>query len=232
MTVEDVMTQQVIAVGPEALLKEVARTLAENEISGVPVVDDGVVIGIVSETDLIRGEMPTEPTGRKWHVLAHEDNGIEPHGLARTAAETMSSPAITIAGRETLEAAAALMTARDINRLPVVDGRGLAGIVTRADLVRAFARSDDELREDVVRAVRSEWIPPETVTIEVTAGEVFLSGEVTLPKAANSVVTAVEAIPGVVCVHSQLVQGEYDDGRKNFVSRTARRMAGMSTPTS
>jgi CBS domain-containing protein len=142
----------------------------------------------------------------------------------------MTAPPVTIAGRETLEAAAALMTGRDINRLPVVDGRGLAGIVTRADLVRAFARSDEEIEEEVVRVLRTEWIPPETVEVEVTAGEVLLRGEVKLPKAAKAVVPAVEAIPGVVRVHSELVQGEYDDGRPPLARRAARRMAGSTTP--
>jgi len=228
MTVEDVMTQEVITVGLATPLKEVAQTLAENEISGVPVVDDGLVVGVVSETDLIRDEAPSEATSR-WHMSTQENNGAAPRGLARTTAEAMTTPAITIVGNETLEAAAALMTARDINRLPVVDRRGLAGIVTRADLVRALARSDDEIRVDVVRALRTEWIQPETVTPEVTAGEVFLGGEVKLPKAATSIVPLVEAIPGVVSVHSELVQGQYDEGRKNFVRRAATRMSTGTT---
>jgi CBS domain-containing protein len=63
MTVEDVMTKEVITVGPETPLKDVARTLAVNEISGVPVVDDGVVVGVVSETDLVRVSSP-EPKPR------------------------------------------------------------------------------------------------------------------------------------------------------------------------
>jgi CBS domain-containing protein len=231
MTVEDVMTKEVITVRPETPLKEVARTLALNEISGVPVTDAGVVIGVVSETDLIRGEAPAETRGRSRHLFAHEPDGDEPRGLARTAGEAMTTPPLTIEGRETLEAAATLMSARDINRLPVVDDRGLAGIVTRADLVRALARSDEEIHADVVRTLRSEWIPPETVTVEVTAGKVFLSGEVTLPKAVQTVVPAVEAIPGVVSVHSGLVEGSYDDGRPGFARRTAKRLSGMTSPT-
>jgi len=227
MTVEDVMTKEVITVAPETPLRDVARTLAENEVSGVPVVDDGAVLGVVSETDLVRGEAPNEQDGG-WHLFSHSSKGVEPRGLARTAAEAMTAPAITVAGRDTLEAAVAIMTARDINRLPVVDSRGLAGIVTRADLVRAFARPDDEIHKDVIRVLRSEWIPLETVTVEVRSGEVYLSGEVNLPKAAKSIVPVVSSIPGVVTVHSELVQGEYDDGRENFARRAARRMSGTT----
>ena len=231
MTVEDVMSTKVIAVGPDTPLKEVARTLAANEISGVPVVDDGVVIGVISETDLIRGELPGTEAAHKRHLFSHDNgNGASHHGLDRTAGEAMTTPPITIAGAETLEAAAALMTARDINRLPVVDLRGLAGIVTRADLVRAFARSDEEIKKDVIRVLRTEWVPPETVEVQVTAGEVFLKGEVTLPKAANAVVPAVEAIPGVVRVRSELVQGDYDAGRPSLARRAANRMtSGVTT---
>ena len=97
------------------------------------------------------------------------------------------------------------MTERGVNRLPVVDGRGLVGIVTRADLVRAFARPDDEIREDVLHTLRHMWISPHNVEVEVHRGEVTLRGTVDIPKLAEKVPPEIEAVPGVVSVTSELV---------------------------
>jgi CBS domain-containing protein len=155
MIVDDVMTEDVITVLPSLLLKDAARLMGEHGISGFPVVEDGQVIGVVSEGDILEKQRgPGE--GR-----LHRNRKFS----ARTVADAMTSPAITVLGRSTLPAVAALMSDRGVNRLPVVDGRGLVGIVTRADLVRAFARSDEEIRQDVMHTLKQLWVSRETVAV-------------------------------------------------------------------
>lgn len=196
MIVDDVMTRDVISVPPNTLLKEVARLLIERGISGVPVEEDGKVLGVVSEADIVSKERGR----RKWWLRPN------PRLHARTAGDAMTSPAITIQGRRSISSAAALMSDHGVNRLPVVDDRGLVGIVTRADLVRAFARPDEDIRQDVVKTLRSLWVSPQTVRVEVRRGEVTLRGAVTLPKIVKRVPAAIERVPGVVSVKSELVE--------------------------
>lgn len=196
MIVDDVMTRDVISVPTNTLLREVASLLIEHGISGVPVKEHGEVVGVVSETDIVSKER-----GRpKWWLRRN------PKLHARTAGDAMTSPAITIKGRCSISSAAALMSDHQINRLPVVDDRGLVGIVTRADLVRAFARPDEDIRQDVVRTLRDLWVSPHTIRVDVDRGEVILRGTVTMPKIVRKVPAAIERVPGVVSVKSELVE--------------------------
>ena len=156
-TVGDIMTRSVLAVRPETPLKEVARLLVERRISGLPVVDDaGRVLGVVSEADLLVKEqdpeaLPRRPLARIFGDSA-ETRRLLAKAEARTAGDAMTAPAITIDAGQSVHAAAALMIGRKVNRLPVIaDGR-LVGIVTRADIVRTFVRTDEELAE----AIRGE----------------------------------------------------------------------------
>jgi CBS domain-containing protein len=196
MIVDDVMTKEVITVPPSLLLKDVAQLMTEHAVSGLPVVEDGNVIGVVSEADILEKQRgPGE--GR-----LHRNRKFR----ARTAGDAMTTPAITVLGRSTLPAAAALMGDRGVNRLPVIDGRGLVGIVTRADLVRAFARPDEDIRQDIIHTLKHLWVSPQTVDVAVQHGEVTLRGTVTLPRLAKKVPAAIEEVPGVVSVKSELVE--------------------------
>jgi CBS-domain-containing membrane protein len=210
MNVRDVMTTDVVTVAPAAPLKEVAEVLVEHRITGVPVVsDDGEVLGVVSEGDILFKERgPMERKG----VLGWLS---DPYGMegqlkleARTAADAMSTPAKTIASWWSTAAAAALMLDAQVNRLPVVDNNGrLVGIVTRGDLVRAFVRSDEEIareiREDVLR--RTFWLDaPDAVTVQVAAGKVTLTGVVDTRTDAELVPAVVRKVPGVIEVDAAI----------------------------
>src|SRR5206468_3331938 len=98
------------------------------------------------------------------------------------------------------------MVEKGINRLPVVSGGRLVGIITRADLVRAFHRPDEEIdreiRDDVL--LNTLWIDPKRVSISVSNGEVSLTGEVETRTQAELVEAYVRRVPGVVDVHSKL----------------------------
>lgn len=217
MKVEDVMTKDVKTVTPETPLREVARILAENRVSGIPVVDDGKVVGVVSEADILVKERGDKP-GRSGLLGLLLDSGrvLEAKLQARTAGEAMTSPAVTIGPKRPVTEAAATMIEEQVNRLPVVDDDGrLVGIVTRADLVRAFVRPDEEIareiREDVI--FRTLWIPPEQVEVEVEKGVVTLRGHVESRSDAELLPSFVQRVPGVIAVESHLTWEE-ENGRR------------------
>ena len=218
MKVKDLMTRDVLSVTPETPLKQVAVTLVENDISGLPVCDEaGRVVGVVSEADILYKESG-EPRRGPGGPLAWLVDGTSYESVmkasARTAGETMGSPPITIGPMRPVADAARLMIEHKVNRLPVVDDDRLVGIVTRADLVRAFKRSDEEiereLREDLIE--RTLWIPSEGIEIDVDNGEVTFEGLVDARSDAQLIERLAGRVPGVVSVRSSLTW-RYDDIR-------------------
>ncbi|HLI28161.1 MAG TPA: CBS domain-containing protein [Chloroflexota bacterium] len=147
MRVADIMTRSVLVVGPRAPVPEIARLMWQHRVSGVPVVDEGRVIGIVTELDLLvrnaRLHWPTYvrvldaliPLGnpRRW------DEEIR-RALGTVAEDVMSRPVITIRSDADVADAATLMLDKRVNPLPVVDDGRLVGIVSRADFVRLLAQ--------------------------------------------------------------------------------------------
>jgi CBS domain-containing protein len=209
MKVEDVMTKDVVTVRPSAPLKEVAEILVGRRISGVPVVAaDGELAGVISEGDiLIKEGGPSRRKGaHHWLLRAHETHE-ESKLHARTADEAMSAPPVTIDEDRSLAEAARLMLKESVNRLPVVAGGKLVGIITRADIVCAFARPDEaiarEIHEDVLR--HEMWLSdPAAVTVHVDEGKVTLRGAVDSRSDAGLLRTFVARVPGVVEVDSTL----------------------------
>ena len=163
-------------------LKETAQLLADTGISGMPVVgDDGNVVGVISEADILFKERsPERRRGGSFAWLFFPDMIENEAKLdARTAGEAMSSPAVTIGPNRPVGEAAARMLDESVNRLPVVDEDGkLIGIVTRADLVRAFTRSDSEIENEIRKELisRTFWLAPTDLEIQVRAGEVTIDG--------------------------------------------------------
>jgi CBS domain-containing protein len=215
MKVAELMTPDVITVRPETSLKDVATTLAEHRVSGVPVVNErGTVLGVVSEADiLVKERGPESLRGGFVGRLRGAGTADSERLAARTAAEAMSSPPTTIGPGRDVSEAARLMLEQGVKRLPVVDPIGkLLGIVTRSDLVRAFARSDEaieeEIREGVVKGTL--WLEDDAVDVAVARGEVTLSGEVQRRIEAELLPEFVRRVPGVVGVESTLTW-RFDD---------------------
>jgi CBS domain-containing protein len=226
MRVDELMTREVVCVAPETPLKEVAALLVAHRISGVPVRNfQGEVIGVVSEKDILYKELgPEERGGGPLAWFAGWPAAAAAKANARTAADTMSRPALTIAWNRPVAAAARIMVERDVNRLPVLGRDGaLVGIVSRADLVRAFSRSDEQIREEIERDVlgRSLWIPSGTVSVEVERGEVTVAGSVESCSIGEVLPRLVERVPGVVSVRSELRWR--DDGRRSRLRLAAAR---------
>lgn len=211
MTVRDVMTQPVITVRPGTPLKEVAQLLIDHRISGLPVVDDdGTVVGVVSEADFLVKEQGADairhrPLARIFGE-SRESRSRLSKLAAMTAGEAMTAPAVTVSPNRRIAEAAAIMTARGVNRLPVVDEGQLVGIVTRADLVRAYVRTDDELertiRDDVLLHIL--WLDPALFTVAVKDGVASISGSVDRRSTAEMIESAVGMVPGIVNVSTNV----------------------------
>jgi CBS domain-containing protein len=217
MRVADVMTTDVLTVNSETPLREVAALLAERRISGLPVVDEGRVVGVVSEGDILAKERGPGSAGPAWFGVLFGDGATAELKLeARTAGTAMTAPALTIAPERPVAEAAGVMVDEGVSRLPVVDSDGkLLGIVTRADLVRAFVRTDDELAEEIRDGVllRALWIPPGDVDVAVDEGVVTLRGEVENRPTAELLPDFVRRVPGVVAVRSDVTSTD-EDGRR------------------
>jgi CBS domain-containing protein len=217
MRIEDVMTRDVVTVKPDAVLKDAARELVGRRISGLPVVDDeGRVLGVLSEGDLLfkqRGARERNGGLLAWFVDRRhesEDAKLEAHVVE----EAMTSPAISIDAGWSLTAAAERMLANGVNRLPVIRGERLVGIVTRADIVRAFARSDLEVEQDVRQQLdlyRALWNDSGPIDARVAGGAIILTGQLRLRSEAEILPKVIAKVPGVVEVASELTWVE-DDG--------------------
>ena len=215
MRVEEIMTTDVITVEPGTSLKDVATRLIERGISGLPVVEGDEVVGVISEADLLAKERtgPRERGGLLGRLLdrpaAREKLKLE----ARLAGEAMTAPAITVPAYWTVAGTAERMLTEGINRLPVVSQGRLVGIVTRADLVRAFARSDAEIERELQEQITLEQelaYDRNAVDVQVRDGETTLSGRVDRRSLAELLPRIVARVPGVVRVQSELTWGEDD----------------------
>jgi CBS domain-containing protein len=208
MVISEVMTRKVVTVDEDTPLKDAAELMLAHRISGLPVVDGERLLGVVSETDVLFKEQgasfPRPGLLRRFmHPLPA---ALHRKVSARTAGEAMTSPAISTVGNATVADVAALMLEHGVNRLPVVDGGRLVGIVTRADLVRMFTRSDEDIERDLRIDVllRTLWRSPDSVEIDVSGGEVQLTGRVENDLASEALVAFAHRVPGVVAVESRL----------------------------
>jgi CBS domain-containing protein len=208
-TVQDVMTREVVAARGPTPFKELVRLLNEHRVTAVPVLDDAgrLVVGVVSESDLALKEVAPlrEAYTPVFETARHRGDRAKAASL--TAAELMTAPAVTVGPEEPVAAAARRMYDRRVKRLPVVDHSGaLVGIVTRADLLKVFLRSDGELRFDVLDHVSGDLLrlPPGTVEVEVGDGVVRLAGRVPRRSQALAMEKLTGAVDGVVAVESAL----------------------------
>ena len=180
--VKDVMTTQVVAVRHDTPFTGIAAALRQFRVGAFPVLDDdGLAIGVVSESDLLTkqalgGGEGDEMPGRITGLLRQHD--ME-KARATTAETLMTAPPIIIGPDETVEHAARLMYLRRVKHLPVVDEAGeLTGIVSRTDVLAVYDRPDAEIGEDIRRDIFCTETPadPGTFDVSVSSGIVTLAG--------------------------------------------------------
>jgi CBS domain-containing protein len=155
MKIKDIMTTNVIFCIPDDPVKDAARLMRENEVSGIPVVEDGKVLGIITENDILKLLEVPERNSQLWlpspfeiiEVPIRELIGWEEakHALdnkgALSVGKVMSHPAIIARPDESLETVASRMVKHKINRVPVVADEMLVGIVSRQDIIGGLALS-------------------------------------------------------------------------------------------
>jgi len=216
-TVRDVMTSDVITFRPETPLHDVASRLVGARISGAPVVaDDGTLLGVVSEADILMKEQGSEAIAHRRLARVRGESAATKAAARKVAAtnagEAMTAPPITIRAGASIAEAARIMTEHHVNRLPVVAEGALVGIVTRADLVRTFVRTDAELVEIIREEVlwRSMWVNPVGFDILVDGGHARIRGHVDRRSTADLIASVTAMVPGVVDVRSDITY-EQDD---------------------
>ncbi|MFT4069400.1 CBS domain-containing protein [Paraburkholderia sp.] len=220
MQASDIMTTQVVSIAPDSSVYDAAKLLADNRISGVPVVDEtGDVIGIVSEGDLLRRvETGTENPRRSWlaeflaptRQLAVEY--LKEHSIQ--VRDVMSTPAITVDAAAPLTEVAELLGRKHIKRLPVLRNGKLAGIVSRANLVRALAScapaqidaqpSDDQIRRAITKELDGHRWAMAADGLIVTDGVVHCWGTARSEEERKAILAAAARVPGVKAVKDHL----------------------------
>ena len=209
LSVEDVMTHEVVTAGPDAAFKQLEKLMAEHRISAVPVVDaEGVVLGVVSEADLL---LKTEAVGEEggWSPGSRQRHS---KARAQTATGLMSSPALTVEPGAPLAAAARLMRKAGVKRLPVVEHGRLVGIVSRADVLKSYLRSDADILSDIVEDVikGSMWLDLQSIEVAVEDGVVRMRGEVNRRSDVEILGRLTLSVEGVIGVESS-VKFRFDD---------------------
>ena len=203
-TVKDVMTTRVIWVKKDATFREMAAALREHRVSAFPVVDaDGEVIGVVSEADMLTKEAMVDP-GVIAGLLHHRDQN-KARGV--TAGDLMTAAVVAVRPEDTVEHAAKLMYDRRVKRLPVTDANGhLVGIVSRADVLSVFDRTDEAIRKEITDEVlrRDLVVDPRTFDVTVSDGVVTLAGVPDTSEFGHEIVRRVRHVQGVVAVRDRL----------------------------
>ncbi|MFL6072100.1 MAG: CBS domain-containing protein [Mycobacteriales bacterium] len=208
-TVAAVMTTEVITARLSTPYKDLATLMVTHDVSALPVVDSaGTVISVVSEADLLPREEFHGQESPPRHALAGHRRRVEyAKANGTTAAELMTSPAVTVGADATLPAAARTMIRVGVKHLPVVDAAGsLRGIVSRHDLLRSYVRDDEEIRRQVITEVfgRLLWLSPGEVDVAVHDGVVTVAAEVETRGLVAVTIALVRAVDGVVDVVDRL----------------------------
>jgi CBS domain-containing protein len=205
-TVEKVMTRTVAVVGPRSPFKAIVEVMADNRVSAVPVMDDdGALVGIVTEEDLLLKEGRFQDHVSPLAGPRRRREGHKAEGLF--AGELMTSPVITVSPNATLAEAARRMHERGVKRLPVIDAEGrLVGIVSRADLLRVFVRPDPFLEKEVHEDVIARHFPEASGALSATVheGVLHLTGTMERGSQLDLLLALLAGVDGLVGIENEV----------------------------
>lgn len=220
MNVQDAMTKDVVTVGPQTTVREIAALLVNRRISAIPVVgQDDQLVGIVSQTDLgHRSETGTEKK-RKWWLAVFADADAQAreytksHGLR--ARDVMTRHVLTVAPDASLAEVADILDTHRVRRLPVLKGGKLVGIISRSDLVRKLAEAipsrpvagsqDGQLQTAIWQEIKAQpWLSSAVINLTVKDGVVEMYGAVDSDAQRRALRVLAENVPGVQRVQGNL----------------------------
>lgn len=223
MKAHEIMSRSVVTVSPTTSVRDIAQMMAEKRISGIPVVaQDGSVVGMVSESDLIRrAEIGTVPERKWWLSFFGDPDALarqyrKTHGLK--AGDVMSRPVVSVGEDADLSEIASILEKRNVKRLPVVRDGKLVGIISRADLVRALSQSqpdiarpmgsDTELERALMDKIRTQdWLDSTFLNVVVRNGVVELNGFIGSTEQRRALRVLIDELDGVHKVEDRLVVG-------------------------
>jgi CBS domain-containing protein len=223
MKASDVMVRDVITIGPDDDVSRAAKTLADHDISALPVIDEQRrVLGILSEADLLRREeIGTEKRHPAWLEAVMPAGRLateyaKSHG--RKVRELMSETVVSATPDASLSEIAALLERKRIKRVPIVQNGKLVGIVSRANLIQALASAaertlsasaasiDQAIRSQILdRLVKQSWTGFGERNVIVVDGVVHLWGLVDSPEERKALFALAESVPGVQHVADELI---------------------------
>jgi CBS domain-containing protein len=213
MKAYEAMTGNVISVGANTPVREIAALLVQHRISAVPVVSaEGRVIGIVSQTDLgHRSETDTEKR-RKWWLEMFADSNAKARDYIKThgsvANDIMTRFVVSVPKDAQLSEVAEILDTHRIRQVPVMEHGKLVGMISRADLVRKLAEAtitpsptkpeNGVLQKAIWQRIKAEgWVHSALVTIAVKDGVVELWGAVSSDEQRRALRLLVEGVSGV-----------------------------------
>lgn len=211
MFAKDIMTSNVVSIGPDMPIGEIAKLLLDRRISGVPVVsDDGALIGLVSEGDLIRRAELGTANRRSWWLdllTSGEERAadyVKTHG--KHARDVMTKNVVTVEEGASMSEIAALLEEKRIKRVPVVRDGKVVGIVSRSNLLQGlafdvggvFAQPTGDLRSRIQADLDAlDWLHPTQLNVIVADDVVEIWGDVESPEKKSALRIAVENVEGV-----------------------------------
>ena len=201
MEARDIMTSSVVTVTPDCTVGDAARLLASHGFTALPVVDDdGDLVGLVTEADILRDRFPRDP-----RFYCSNEAGIErpdetPREPAATVGGVMTAPAVGMSVRSDVVDLVTTMRDEGLRSMPIVDGTRLVGIVTRRDLVRTLTRDDVDVERDV-RHQLEIYGGPGRWTVEVRGGAVTIRDAMDNETDRHVATVLAEAVRGVTVVH-------------------------------
>ena len=223
MKAQDIMTRDVTTVSPDTSVRDIAALMMEKHISGVPVLtDNGKIIGMVSQSDLLhRAEVGTERKHKWWFRTFADSDALareyaKAHGLK--AHDIMSRYVVSVRDDAELRDVADILDSHRIKRVPVVQEGRLVGIITRGDLVRALSQvqiskaakkiDNAALHKTLHDRIRTQsWINDSYINLTVNDGVVELWGFVVTTDQHSALRALVEETDGVSRVEDKLSVG-------------------------
>ena len=207
--VKDVMTTDVISVEKGTPFEAIAAAMRRHRVSAVPVLDEASqVIGVVSESDLLaKLAFGIGDDGAPGKIVGILHRKQLQKARAITAADLMTSPAITASPHYSVEQAARLMYARNVKRLPVIDAVGhLAGIVSRADVLVVYSRTDADIAEEIRNSILANEPPAEPGILDVAVkdGVATIVGRPQTSTQGHDIIRRAQHVEGVVAVRDRL----------------------------